>query len=226
MSSSKVSVIIPAHNEALYITDTVESIKAIPEVDEVIVVDDASTDNTSVLASAAGANVFTLATNMGKGGALNKGIELITGDIVALLDGDLGRSAGEARKLILPVVEGKADMTIARFPRAKKKGGFGMVKGLAKNGIKMYTGLEMEAPLSGQRVMRKEIIETIGGYFASGYGVEVGLTIDVARKGFRIKEIETNMTHNETGRNFKGFTHRGKQFVHVAKELTKRLFSR
>lgn len=225
MFNKKVSVIIPAHNESAYIKATVENILAIPEVDEVVVVDDASVDNTSELAGDAGATVITLTGNLGKGGALNKGLELATGEIIALIDGDLGSSAGEARKLIIPVIEGKADMTIARFPRAQKKGGFGLVKGLARKGIKHFTGLEMDAPLSGQRVMKREVINTVGP-FASGYGVEVGLTIDVARKGLRVMEVETHMAHNETGRDLKGFIHRGKQFIHVAKVLTKRMFSR
>lgn len=225
MSKSKVTVIIPAYNEAQFIKATVENIKSIPEVDEVIVVDDASLDNTSELAQAPGVTVITLAVNMGKGGALNIGLEHVTGDIVAMVDGDLGETAGEVRKLILPVLEDRADMTIARFPKANKKGGFGLVKGLARKGIKQFTGLTMEAPLSGQRVMKKEIIMAIG-HFASGYGVEVGLTIDVVRKGFRVLEVDTNMAHNETGRDIRGFIHRGKQFWHVAKVLTKRLFSR
>lgn len=225
MAGHVVSVIIPAHNEAQYIKDTVENVKAIPEVDEIIVVDDASSDDTAELAQIAGAKVIKLANNLGKGGALNKGIAEVTGDIIALLDGDLGKSSAEARKLILPVLEEKTDMTIARFPRSNKKAGFGLVKGLARNGIRYFTGLTMDAPLSGQRVMTREVIRSIG-FFASGYGVEVGLTIDVVRKGFRAMEVETNMSHNETGRDLKGFMHRGKQFLHVAKVLAKRLIKR
>lgn len=225
MAGHIVSVIIPAHNEAQYIKDTVENVKAISEVDEIIVVDDASSDDTAKLAEIAGAKVIKLANNLGKGGALNKGLTIVKGDIIALLDGDLGKSSAEARKLILPVLEEKTDMTIARFPRSNKKAGFGLVKGLARTGIRHFTGLTMEAPLSGQRVMTREVINSIGS-FASGYGVEVGLTIDVVRKGFSAMEVETNMSHNETGRDLKGFMHRGKQFLHVVKVLAKRLVTR
>ncbi|KNZ70748.1 family 2 glycosyl transferase [Thermincola ferriacetica] len=221
----KVSVLIPAYNEAKYIFQTVAAVKKIPEVDEVFVIDDASTDNTSELAKKAGAEVLTLRENHGKGGALNKGIALATGDVIALIDGDVGETASEVRKLIMPVIEGKADMTIARFPKAKKKGGFGLVKGLARNGIKLLTGLEMAAPLSGQRAMTREVIRAIGR-FSSGYGVEVGLTIDIARKGYKILEVDVNMTHAETGRDLRGFMHRGKQFMHVSKVLARRLIMR
>ncbi len=222
---TRVSVLIPAHNESIHIYDTVRALKQLPEVDEIIVVDDASGDNTADLAEKAGARVLRLLTNKGKGGALNEGMAAVAGSIIALVDGDLGRTAGDVRKLILPVLAGEADMTIARFPRAKKKGGFGLVKGLAQKGIKFYTGLEMMSPLSGQRVMTRPVFAALGR-FASGYGVEVGMTIDVARKGFRIREVDVNMTHAETGRDIRGFMHRGKQFIHVLKVLAGRAVKR
>lgn len=219
---NKVSVLIPAFNEEKYIFDTVTALKEIPEIREIIVVDDASGDLTGKKAAEAGAVVVTLPINHGKGGALNKGMYYLTGDFVALLDGDLGRSASDVRRLIGPVITGKVDMTIARFPKARKKGGFGLVKGLAVKGIKLLAGIEVKAPLSGQRVLRREVIKALGG-FESGYGVEVGMTIDAVRKGFKVQEIEVNMTHAETGRDISGFLHRGKQFLHVAQVLARRL---
>ncbi|SHF28315.1 Glycosyltransferase involved in cell wall bisynthesis [Desulforamulus putei DSM 12395] len=215
---AKVSVVIPAHNEAERISDTVKGVVAIPEVSEIIVVDDASSDETAELARQAGAIVISLPNNMGKGGALNTGVARATGDIVALLDGDLGSSSVEARALILPVLNNKADMTIAQFPRAKKKGGFGLVKNLARAGIRHFAGLDSNAPLSGQRVMTRKVLEKVVP-FASGYGVEVALTIKVAKEGFRVLEVPTRMSHAETGRDLRGFMHRGKQFVHVARVL-------
>ncbi len=225
MTKTKVSVLIPAHNEERHIFETVTAVRAIPEVSEIVVVDDASVDDTARLAAEAGATVISLPGNIGKGGALNKGLKNVTGDVIALVDGDLGLTAAEVRKLIVPVLTGQADMTIARFPRARKKGGFGLVKGLATKGIKVFAGLDVKAPLSGQRVMKRQVIEALGG-FESGYGVEVGMTIDAARRGFRIMEVEVNMTHAETGRDLRGFMHRGRQFVHVARVLAKRLVVR
>lgn len=222
MTGKRVSILIPAHNEEDYIFDTVAAISHIAEVNEIVVIDDASTDNTARLAADAGAAVISLPRNIGKGGALNRGLKTITGDIVALVDADLGFSAADVKKLIAPVLANQADMTVARFPGARKKGGFGLVKGLAKKGIKFFAGIDVTAPLSGQRVMKRSVIESLGG-FESGFGVEVGMTIDAVRRGFRIMEVEVNMTHAETGRDLKGFMHRGKQFLHVARVLAKRL---
>lgn len=210
----RVSVVIPAYNESARITDTVNAVRKIPEVSEVIVVDDASTDQTGDLAVKAGAKLIRLPRNQGKGTALNKGVQAAEGDVVVLLDADLGESAQEARNLILPVLKGEVDMAVASFPPPKTKGGFGLVRGLASKGIRFFTGLEMKAPLSGQRAMSRETLSAVLP-FAAGYGVEVAVTIRAARRGFRVAEIGLSMHHRETGRNVSGFLHRGRQFRDV-----------
>jgi glycosyltransferase involved in cell wall biosynthesis len=220
-----VSVLIPAFNESKTIQETILAVKNTGKVNQIIVINDGSHDDTGRIAKAAGAEVIDLSKNIGKGGALNQGLKYIKGDIIGLIDADLGKTASEVDKLIDPVLENKADMTIGRFPPAKKKGGFGMVSSLAKRGIRWFTGLEVNSPLSGQRVMRRSIIQKIG-FFESGFGVEVGLTIDVFRLGFRVKEIPVQMTHAETGRDLAGFLHRGRQFIDVVLVLLRRLFKR
>lgn len=220
-----VTILVPAYNEAKNIQATIQAIKNIGKVDQIIVINDGSQDDTSALARQTGVEVYDMAKNSGKGGALNHGLKYAKGDIIGLLDGDLGKSAGEAEKLLIPILENKADMTIGRFPAAQKRGGFGLVTTLAKKGIRWYTGLEVASPLSGQRVMRRVVIDKIK-LFESGFGVEVGLTIDVFRLGFRVKEIPVQMTHAETGRDLAGFLHRGRQFLDVAIVLAKRLIKR
>lgn len=217
------TVLIPAYNESKSIQATIQAIKDSGMADQIIVINDCSQDDTSLLAKEAGAEVLDLPRNLGKGGALNCGLKIAKGSIVALLDADLGKTAAEVSKLIEPVRSNKADLTIARFPPAKKKGGFGLVSTLAKKGIRGFTGLEVASPLSGQRVMRREVLEKIG-LFESGFGVEVGMTIDVFRHGFRVKEVPVIMSHAETGRNLAGFIHRGRQFWDVALVLLNRLF--
>ena len=214
----RVSVLIPAHNEEDSIFDTVTAAFAMLGVSQVVVVDDSSSDRTSEMAEKAGATVKVLQVNGGKGAAMNAGAPLVDGDVVLLLDGDLGSSADGAAPLLEPVLNGEADMTVAVFPRTGKKGGFGLVKGLARGGIKYYTGLEMTAPLSGQRAMNRQAFEAVLP-FAEGYGVEVALTVKAAASGFRVKEVPVIMTHKETGRDLKGFIHRGRQFNDVLRTL-------
>lgn len=220
-----VSILIPAYNEAKTIQDTINAVKSLDKVDQIIVINDGSKDETSKLAVEAGAQVVDLTQNMGKGGALNYGLQYAQGDIIGLLDADLGKSAVEVEKLLIPVLENKADMTIGRFPPAGKKGGFGLVTFLAKKGIRWFTGLEVASPLSGQRVMQRNVIDSVTP-FESGFGVEVGLTIDVFRHGFRVKEVPVQMQHAETGRDLAGFLHRGHQFVDVGLVLVKRVIKK
>jgi len=218
-AADSVTAIIPAYNEEEYIYDTIRTVLRIPEIRDVLVVDDGSADNTADLARRAGARVLSLPHNRGKGEALNEAVRVVCGPVV-LLDADLGETAKEARFLIIPVLEEKTDMTIARFPRRAGKAGFGLVKTLAKKGIKFYTGLETEAPLSGQRALTEKVLRQVTP-FAPGFGVEVALTVKAYRKGYRIMEVPVNMRHKESMRNLKGFVHRGRQFWHVAKVFWK-----
>ncbi|MGX4598811.1 glycosyltransferase family 2 protein [Faecalimicrobium sp. JNUCC 81] len=218
-----ISIIIPAYNEEDKIKDTLENIKNIKEINEVIVVDDGSSDKTSLVASNVKDDkikVFTLDKNRGKGYALNYGLKIAmkNADIIGFLDGDLGSSSREVEKLITPILNNEADVIIAKFPPAKKKGGLGFVKGLAKESVLEMTGKELDATLSGQRIFKKEVLEKFDE-IPFGYGVEVGMTIDILKYGYTIKEVLVNMTHSETGRNLKGFIHRGKQFYHIKKVL-------
>lgn len=215
------SIIVPAYNEGERIKNTLNGIIGIDEIDEIIVVDDGSSDNTESEAKSVKSEkvkVFRLDKNRGKGYALNFGIKeaLKNADIIGFLDADLGSCSSEVIKLIKPVLDDEADVTIAQFPRAKKKGGMGFVKGLAKNSVLEMTGVELNASISGQRIFKREVIERFDE-IPYGYGVEVGMSIDILKWGYRIKEVLVQMTHNETGRDLKGFIHRGKQYYHIKK---------
>ena len=76
--------------------------------------------------------------------------------------------------------------------------------------------MEVNSPLSGQRAMSKEVLSALTP-FHEAYGVELGMTLKALAKGFRVQEVMTTMKHNETGRDLKGFIHRGKQFVDILK---------
>jgi glycosyltransferase involved in cell wall biosynthesis len=195
-------------------------------VDEVIVVDDGSTDDTAERAEAAGATaVLRAGRNEGKGAAMNRGWKASRGEVLLFLDGDLGSSAAEAEQLLPPVLNGEADVTLAIFPPSGKKGGMGTALKLARWGVRRMTGRTVTAPLSGQRAMRREVAERLGG-FSPGYSVETGMTIDLLRAGFRLTEVPTRMTHKVTGRDAAGFRHRGRQLLHIAVLLLKKSLRR
>ncbi|MFI3210376.1 MAG: glycosyltransferase family 2 protein [Peptostreptococcaceae bacterium] len=223
---SYVSIIIPAFNEENRIKDTLENIINIENINEIVVVDDGSSDKTFEVIRGIQSNKikgFRLKKNKGKGFALNFGLQNVSKDanIIGFLDADLGKSSSEVKKLIHPIITNKADVTIAQFPPAKKKGGMGFVKRLARDSVLDLTGVELTSTLSGQRIFKKEVLDKFYE-IPFGYGVEVGMTIDILKNGYNINEVLVEMTHNETGRNLKGFIHRGKQFYHIKKEVRKK----
>ena len=132
----RIVALIPAHNEAERIAATVAGASRIETLSRVLVIDDGSSDATTDRARQAGAEVLTLERNVGKGDALQAGLDLVRGDadIIVLLDADLGDSASHGVALIGPVVSDEADMTIAILPKPPGSGGFGLVKGLARSG--------------------------------------------------------------------------------------------
>jgi glycosyltransferase involved in cell wall biosynthesis len=215
-------VLMPAFNEADLIATTVQSVlKSCPFVD-ICVIDDGSTDETARCAREAGAKVLQTSANLGKGGALNFGLANVTNyDVVAFIDADLGECAGQVVRLIEAVQNREADMVIAGFPPAKNKGGFGFVKRLARDGIMAKTGASFNSPISGQRAMRQNVITKIAP-IEDGYGAEVAMTIDALLGGFTVIEIPLEMRHRETGRNLKGFLHRGRQYFDIRRALAKR----
>jgi len=212
-----VVALIPALNEEDRITQTVKAVQSIPQVGRVVVIDDGSKDNTAQLAVDAGARTIRSTRNVGKGPVLEHAAKQHEdADIILLLDADLGDTAAQASLLLEPVLSGELDMSIARFPKPTGKAGFGLVKNLARFEIRRSGGddADFQAPLSGQRAITRNCLDSIRP-FARGYGVEVVLTARALRKGYRVAEIETTMSHKATGRTFRGFYHRGRQFRDV-----------
>jgi glucosyl-3-phosphoglycerate synthase len=216
-----ISVLIPAYNEAQRISATIRAVRDLAGVDQIVVVDDGSTDDTAAVAEAAGADIVLRQANQGKGAALQAAYQIAGGDTLLLLDADLEATAVEAGKLLAPVLEGTADMTIANFVGASGRGGgMGLVVRLARWGIATLAGRRMQTPLSGQRCVRREVIACVDG-FAAGWGAEVALTVNALRLGYRVVEIDTAMSHRVTGRDLGGVLHRAKQFVGVLRTLAR-----
>lgn len=218
----RTSVILPAWNESSRIGETLRTIRegALRHA-EVIVVDDGSGDGTAEAAAPWADRVIRHERNRGKGAALATGWRLAEGEVLLFLDADLGTSARYADRLLVPIERDEADMVIAVLPAPRQKGGFGLARGMASRGIYWLSGYRPTAPLSGQRALRKSVLERIGD-LAPGFGIEVSLTIDAARSGFRIAEVDVPFRHRETGRDWQGFCHRGKQIVHIGRTLLRK----
>lgn len=216
------SAVVTAHNNEKSIADTVRALIGDSRLDEVIVVDDASSDATAARAASAGARVIRLPRNLGKGPALERGLDEAAGEVVLMVDGDTGQSASGAISLLDKVLAGEVDMAIGILPDAGKRGGFGTVKKLTARLIARTSGFESRAPLSGQRAFLRSVFEACRP-LARGFAVDAALTTDAVRKGFRVIEVPVDMTHDHRGRSIGGFAHRARQGADVLKAFLPRL---
>jgi glycosyltransferase involved in cell wall biosynthesis len=216
------AVIVTAFNEADRLPATLSALGAAFPGARILVADDGSTDGSAEVAAAHGAEVVRAERNMGKGGvatlAAQKLLPLADGPqprpVVLLCDGDLAASADALKLLVDEVRSGRADLAVAAFAQ-RVGGGFGWALGFARWAIRARCGYEAGAPISGQRALRAELLPAVVP-FAPRFGMEIGMTIDAVRAGFRVSEVELPLAHRATGRTLRGFLHRGHQLLDFA----------
>jgi glycosyltransferase involved in cell wall biosynthesis len=214
MGPETTAVVVAARNEADRIAATVAALRgAFPDA-AIWVGDDASADRTAELAMAAGAQVVSRGKPHGKGANVTAAVEAALSvesppDLVLLCDGDLGESAAHLVALVEAVRAGECDLAVASFSR-RVGGGFGVALSFARLAIRRLCGQETTAPISGQRALRTEALQATLP-FAPDFGMEIGMTVDAVRAGYRLREYELDLEHRATGRSAAGFLHRGAQ---------------
>jgi glycosyl transferase family 2 len=196
-----IAVLVAARDEEERIGATVEALRReFPGV-EVLVADDGSRDGTADAAEAAGAVVLRL-PRRGKGQALSAAERAAPSGLLLLCDADL---SGDVRLL----TEAQADLAVGRFAE-RQAGGFGIAKRTAALLIRLRSGFAAAEPLSGQRALSQEARAACFPV-APGFGAETRMTIDAVRAGLRVHEVELYVIHRPTGRDLRGFIHRGRQ---------------
>src|SRR5437762_3251070 len=105
---------------------------------------------------------------------------------------------------------GEADMTIAVFASRVRQGGKGFVVALSGAGIERATGWRPAQPLNGQRCLTRAAFEAARP-LAPGFGVETALTIDLLRRGMRVREGEVPLAHRATRTDRRAQVHRARQ---------------
>jgi glycosyltransferase involved in cell wall biosynthesis len=208
------AAVVAARNEADRIAATVAALRGAFPAAAIWVADDASGDGTAEVAMAAGAQVVSRRRPHGKGANVTAAAEAALGvepppRLLLLCDGDLGDSAGRLGPLVAAVEAGECDLAFAAFAR-RVGGGFGIALTFAGWAVRRLCGARVEAPISGQRALRAETLRACLP-LAKGFGMEIGMTVDAVRAGYRLGEYELDLEHRASGRTLAGFLHRGVQ---------------
>src|SRR5919109_3971612 len=214
-------VIVSAYQEEERLPSTLAALREAFPGARVLVADDGSSDATAHLALQEGAELVRAPTMVGKGGAMTLAAERVLplalapdAPVFVLCDADLGETARELPPLVSAVRDGGLDLAIARF-QVKVGGGFGFALGFSRWATRRLGGLELAAPISGQRALRGEVLPVVVP-FAPRFGMETAMNIDAARAGFRVAEVELDLAHRATGKNLRGFLHRARQLKDFA----------
>jgi glucosyl-3-phosphoglycerate synthase len=184
-------VCIPARNEAATIAGVVSPVVTAlagpdPLVDEVIVVDDGSSDATGALARAFGAHVVRRDGRPGKGAAMAEAVRVATGDIVVFVDADVSNfSLRFVTGLVEPLLADAAIAMVKGTYRRPANGGAGggrVTELLARPLLRQLVPdlAFVRQPLAGEVAVRREALRGLA--LEPGYGVEIGMLIDVARR--------------------------------------------
>jgi len=157
-----VTAVVPAYNEEATVASVIETLLDCPDVDEIIVVSDGSSDRTADVARRYPIRVIELHENIGKGGAMKAGVEEARHDIIVFVDADLvGLRREHVAALIAPIQAGRAEMTVGVFEEGR----------LATDLAQRITPF-----LSGQRALRRHVFERVPRVEDARYGIEVALS--------------------------------------------------
>ncbi len=197
-----VSIVIPVYNEEKTIEKTLEKVFAANTFSltkEVIVVNDASTDNTSQILKRIkkkNLQVITNSVNLGKGASLKKGFQKTKGDIVIVQDADLEYSPTDYPVLLKPIIDGYADVVYgSRFVNAYPHRVLYFHHYLANKLIttlsNLFTNLNLSDIETGYKVFRGDLIRQIAKKLKSSrFGFEPEITARIAKiDGLRIYEV-------------------------------------
>jgi len=172
----KVAAVVPAYNEERRIHVVLKALADNPEITEIIVVSDGSTDRTyEVAAAMPKVRAIQLPVNKGKGGAMLAGAQMTDADVLVFFDADLtGLTAAHVQKLIAPVSSGKHDMSTGVL-----------------YGARYLTDIaQFFSPgITGQRSIRRDVFLEIPGLADVGYGIELAINYYVWHHGYSCTRV-------------------------------------
>ncbi len=209
----KVTAIIPAYNEEKTIISVLDALKQSTIVGQIIVVSDGSEDDTvNVVRScygkaSDGVEIIELLENRGKGGAVMAGLERCAAEVILVLDADLiGLTTDHIEALLQPVISGKALMSVGIFEKGR------VATDLAQ---------KMAPFLSGQRALRRDLLESISDLDLTRFGLEMALhqyveENELAAEVVQLLDLSHVMKEQKLGFS-KGLAARAKMYWEIVK---------
>lgn len=198
------SVIIPVFNERITVRQLLERVKAVPVRKEIILVDDCSTDGTTEVVRAIGADagaqpdsmnrirVLFHPQNAGKGAAVRTGIAHVSGDVTLIQDADLEYDPSEYPRLIDPIVNSDADVVYgSRFTGSPRRVLF-FRHTLGNKLLTLLSNLATDLNLTDMetcyKVFRTDVIRRLH-LTSNRFGIEPEITAKIAKLGCRVYEV-------------------------------------
>ena len=201
------SVIIPVFNEELTIFNIINRLKTtlqkIGVRNEIIVIDDCSTDRSTEISKNPKVKVYSLKKHMGKGIALRAGFAKAKGEIIATIDSDGSHRPEELPQLLTPILQNKADLVIgSRFLNETALSG----KKFNAAGVRLFnlliktlTTVSVSDSQSGYRVMKSEVLSNLS-LKSREYEIESEMLVKIAHKNFRVKEVPISFEQRTYGK--------------------------
>ncbi|WP_374664314.1 glycosyltransferase family 2 protein [Acinetobacter sp.] len=184
-----ISVVLPAKNESGAIGQTIERIQELQLVDEIIVINDGSTDNTQDIAETAGAKVITHPYSKGNGAAIKTGARNATGDIIIFMDADGQHDPNDIKKLIEKIEQGYDLVVGARQKGSQASVGRGVANSLYNNLATYMSDHKVEDLTSGFRAVRAEKFREFVYLLPNGFSYPTTSTMAFFRAGYSVTYV-------------------------------------
>lgn len=208
-------VLIPAKNEAATVSQVIQEIRSL-FLGEIVIIDDASTDNTAKVARAAGATVISLVYSLGAWGAIQTGMRYALKhgyQSVITMDADGQHQAESLPRLYAPLEKEQADVVIGAFPQRGS-----LARQFAWSLFRSLSGLTLEDLTSGLRAYNRKAIRLLASQKATLLDYQdMGVLLLIQHAGLRVREepVTMNQRLNGHSRVFSSWWVVGKYMLHT-----------
>jgi glycosyltransferase involved in cell wall biosynthesis/SAM-dependent methyltransferase len=185
----KLSIVLPARNEAPSIGTVLRRIREICADAEVIVVNDGSTDDTAAVAAAVGARVISHPYGIGNGGAVKAGARAAEGDVLVFMDADGQHDPADMPRLLAPLAQGYDMVVGARDKGSQATSGRAVANGVYNGLASLMTGHRVQDLTSGFRAVRTAKFRRFLSLLPNGFSYPTTITMAFFRSGYPVAYV-------------------------------------